>query len=99
MPDDVITVKYAHIKGAHFFTSNDKFGLGLCVAHQDLKTAFEETAVQLKMLLKLNHDIVADVEPTVPYEVFAKSVETTLKTDTPHMRPRISGEMDWRRVA
>ena len=97
MTENVIKVKYAFIDGAHFFTSDDKLGLGLCAAHQDLKTAFEETSFQLKTLLKLNHQIEADIEPTVSLEQLEAWVAGP--SPNPHIRPRILGEVDWRRGA
>lgn len=101
MEHEVITVKYALIDDAHFFTSDDELALGLCAAHQDLKLAFEETAVQLKTLLKLNHDLDMEVEPTVPFEDFKNWVATwnaTWKeTPNPHIRPRVTSEVDWHR--
>lgn len=94
MPEEIISVKYAHIDGAHFFTSDDKLGEGLCAAHQDLKIAYEETSHQLKVLLKLNHNIDADVEPMVPLEELQKWVASV--PPNPHIRPRVTGEVDWR---
>ncbi len=40
----MIKVDYSYIDGAHFFSGRDPMALGLCVAHKDLKTAFEEFA-------------------------------------------------------
>jgi len=51
-----IEVTYKYIDGAHFFVSDDKEALGLCVAHCDLKTAYEEVAYQLSALFEHNHN-------------------------------------------
>ncbi|SDN42821.1 hypothetical protein SAMN05216360_108108 [Methylobacterium phyllostachyos] len=99
MADEVITVDYAFVDGAHMFTSDDKFACGLLVGHQDLKTAFEETAIQLKTLLKLNHDIETEVESLVTFEEFAALVASVPKPTNPHVRPRLKSEVDWHRKA
>ena len=56
-----VNVLYKYVDGAHFFISNDKEALGLCVAHKDLAKAMEAVAVTLTTLFKENHgiDIVA----------------------------------------
>ncbi len=71
----MIKVDYSYIDGAHFFSGRDPMALGLCVAHKDLKTAFEEALTGLKYLLGKNHNIQhAVVESAVPFEEFAKWV-------------------------
>jgi hypothetical protein len=60
-------VKYSVVDGAHFFTGSTAETLGLCVAHHDLKTAFDEAQNQLKNLLLFNHGINAEIEPP-PFE-------------------------------
>lgn len=67
-----IWVNYSLVDGAHFFTGVDGYAQGLCVAHKDFKTAFDEVAVQLTNLLLINHGENAVVTPAVSYEDFAK---------------------------
>jgi hypothetical protein len=72
------TIKVTHkfIDGAHFFVSDDKEALGLCVAHADLKTAYEEVGNQLDALFEYNHGKKTKFSPTVPFDEFKKFVET-----------------------
>jgi hypothetical protein len=68
---DVINVTYKYIDGAHFFVSNDKDAAGLCVAHTDLKTAFDEVAKQLNVLFEHNHNQKgATFKPGASFETF-----------------------------
>lgn len=71
----MIKVDYSYIDGAHFFSGRDPMALGLCVAHKDLKTAFDEALSALKYLLGKNHNIQnAVVESVIPFEEFSKWV-------------------------
>lgn len=72
---DTINVTYKFIDGAHFFVSNDKMAEGLCVAHADLKVAFEEVANQLNVLFEHNHGQKTCFKPVVPFEDFRTAVE------------------------
>ena len=67
-----ITVVYKFIDGAHIFSSTDGLACGLYAASTDLKEAFDDTPVQLKTLLKLNHGIDADVVHGSTFEEFLK---------------------------
>lgn len=51
----IIPVDYEFVEGRHFFTAAGQLGQGLCVAHSDLKTAFDEVGRQLKVILSQNH--------------------------------------------
>ena len=67
-----IEVTYKYIDGAHFFVSDDKEALGLCVAHCDLKIAYEEVAYQLSALFEHNHGEETTFSPTVSFDEFKK---------------------------
>jgi len=95
--ESFFAVKYAKIDGAHFFTAHHELSQGLCVGHHDLKTAFDEATLQLKMLLKENHGLECDVEPALTFEQFEAEVRR-LTTETPHIRTRIESEVDWRKA-
>jgi hypothetical protein len=95
--ENYIKVKYAPIDGAHFFTAHDTLSQGLCVAHFDLKTAFNEATIQLKMLLKQNHGWDCDVEPAISFEEFEQELSRQM-TSNPHIRTRVESEVDWRKA-
>jgi hypothetical protein len=67
---NAIKVTYKFIDGAHFFVSTDKEAVGLCVANTDLKTAFDEVAVQLNAIYAFNHGKKYNFQPAVPFETF-----------------------------
>lgn len=69
-----INVLYKCIDGAHFFVSEDKEAAGLCVAHNDLQTAFNEVSYQLGVLFEQNHGEKCKFIPGVPFEAFAKAI-------------------------
>ena len=50
-----VKVLYKFVDGAHFFVSDDKETIGLCVAHKDLETAFNAVAPTLTKLFRENH--------------------------------------------
>lgn len=52
-----IKIDYTIIDCVHFFTSKDKLAIGLCAAHNDFDVALSDVITQLKMLLKINHNI------------------------------------------
>jgi hypothetical protein len=79
MSEKEIWVKYSVVDGAHFFTGADLLSQGLCVAHVDLKTAFDEVPVQLKKLLLLNHGMDSTVEPGLPFDEFATFAKSSPK--------------------
>ena len=67
----VIDVQYRHVDGYHVFTSDDVYGL--YVASKDARKAFDGVAPALAVLLERNYEIVAAVEPAVPFSDFLKS--------------------------
>jgi len=72
-----VNVNYKYIDGAHFFVSSDKAAAGLCVAHADLKTAFNEVAKQLRVLFEHNHNIKGTFVPGVSFDHFQKWLEAS----------------------
>jgi hypothetical protein len=53
----IIPVDYEIVDGRHFFTAARQLGQGLCVAHSELKTAFDEVGRQLEVILSQNHGL------------------------------------------
>ncbi len=53
----MIKIRYQKIDGAHFFTSTDELGLGLCAAHNDYDSALNEAFAQLTSLLKIKYNV------------------------------------------
>jgi hypothetical protein len=60
----IIRVDYEIVEGRHFFTAARQLGQGLCVAHSELKTAFDEVGRQLEVILSQNHGL--EVSNAVP---------------------------------
>jgi Ethanolamine utilization protein EutJ (predicted chaperonin) len=60
----IIPVDYEIVEGRHFFTAARQLGRGLCVAHSELKTAFDEVGRQLEVILSQNHGL--EVSNAVP---------------------------------
>ena len=58
-----VSVRYALIDGAHFYTSGDERSYGLCVAHKNPRKAFDEVSAQLAYLFKANHSLSVSVTP------------------------------------
>jgi hypothetical protein len=69
----IINVMHKVIDGAHFFVTDDKKAVGLCVAHADLEVAFNEVATQLNLLFKYNHGMECNFSPSVPFGQFKAS--------------------------
>jgi hypothetical protein len=73
-----IPVTYKYVDGAHFFVSTDKAAAGLCVAHADLKTAFDEVAKQLAVLFEHNHGQKGVAfKPEASFETFKKWLDAS----------------------
>ena len=83
-----ITVKYQFVDGAHFFTSNDKDAKGLCAAHTDLATAFNEVTLQLNKLIDG-----ASFKPSVPLEEFKEWTKGCIERRPAAIRPM--AETNW----
>jgi hypothetical protein len=65
-----LTAVYKCIDGAHIFSSTDGLACGLYAASTDLREAFDDVPVQVKMLLKLNHGIDGEVVSEMTFEEF-----------------------------
>ena len=68
----IIPVDYEFVEGRHFFTAATQLGQGLCVAHSELRTAFDEVGRQLNVILSENHGFTLgdDVEELGAFEQF-----------------------------
>ena len=91
-----VNVAYKHIDGAHFFVSSDKKALGLCVAHQDLATAFYAVSPTLKKLFKENHGEDVDFRPEVSLEVLQHWTNTIGKQALKVTTPETAGVLPWK---
>lgn len=65
-----VGVVYKYIDGMHFFVAADKAAAGLCVAHEDLTTAYHEVGEQLSALALFNHGKNIKFHPAVTVDVF-----------------------------
>ena len=103
--DDVLSVRvtYEYVDGAHFFVSDDKMATGLCVAHKNLKTAFNEVAPVLEMLFKENHGMDVKFTPRVKYLEFKTQITKSwpdidkAKISTDQVMP--AGRIEWKMAA
>src|SRR5438067_413597 len=80
----IIPVVYKFIDGAHIFSSTDPLARGLYAASTDLQEAYNDVPIQVKKLLKLNHQIEDEVVHQVSFQDFLdqllSSVSHTLAT-------------------
>ncbi len=53
----ITKIQYRKVDGAHFFTSTDELGLGLCAASNDYDIALNEAFAQLTSLLKIKYNV------------------------------------------
>ena len=90
-----VNVLYTHVDGAHFFVSNDRKALGLCVAHQDLATAFHAVSPTLKKLFKENHKEEVDFKPEVSLEVLQHWTNTIGAQALKVPVPETAGMLPW----
>jgi hypothetical protein len=67
-----ISVKYRNIDGMHIFTSPDV--RGFYVASTDPREAFEEVSCGLQIILRLNENVDARVEPVMAVEDFLRLI-------------------------
>lgn len=72
----IVPIDYEFVAGKHFFTAVTGLGRGLCVAHGDLKTAFDEVGRQLDVILTENHgyECTRDVRELAGFEEFRRSL-------------------------
>ena len=93
-----VTVMYKYVDGAHFFVSGDKKSLGLCVAHQDLATAYYAVSPTLKKLFKENHGEDLDFKPELSlpqFQQWAESIEQALGQNSMEPTPETAGTLPW----
>ena len=86
-----VQVIYGVLDGAHFFTGADSFSQGLCVAHMDLKKAFNEVSVQLKNLAEVNHQVQAEFVLSTSFEEFVSYLKHSppISKSRHHARTRL----------
>lgn len=79
-PPKQIRIAYKFIDGMHFFVPDDKEAAGLCVAHDDLRTAWSEVDAQLTVLLTHRYGESGGIkfEPEMPFDTFEKLVKAYL---------------------
>jgi len=97
-----IEIIYKYVDGAHFFVSNDKMAYGLCVAHKDLRTAFQSLSPALSKLFLVNHGVTADFKPQIKYAEFRAIIEKWLDVggnSSRHVAVRPGGFVDWSQAA
>jgi len=94
-----VTVVYAYVDGAHFFTSPDPIAKGLCVASEDLATAFHEVNVQLSELISDRKGRTVAVCPLTPLKAFEALIAA--RVDGAHLNKAAiaTWSMDNRRAA
>ena len=63
-----IRVNYKHVDGWHVFVSDEL--PGLCVAHKDAKTAYDDLPHSIEELIRLDEGIKVRVEREMTFEEF-----------------------------
>ena len=98
-----VKVLYKYVDGAHFFVSNDKETLGLCVAHKDLETAFSAVAPTLTKLFEANRGESVTFVPNVKFSEFKARMDMAWPHDSHqemHMvEPSPAGGVSWQQMA
>lgn len=90
-----VHVLYKYVEGAHFFVSNDKKTLGLCVAHQDLRTAYRDVAQALSFLFRENHGRDVQFVPELSFEAFRDWLDSMTNAALQGPTPGIAGQTPW----
>ena len=90
-----VKVLYKFVDGAHFFVSNDEASAGLCVAHNDLETAFDAVETQLTKLFKKNHNIDAVFSPTMTALAFVAWQKNLQDGNLNMPSPGMAGMVPW----
>ena len=92
-----VKVMYKHVDRAHFFVSGDKKTLGLCVAHQDLATAYHAVSPTLKKLFKQNRGEDVDFKPELSLQAFQQWANAIEQAEQGLMAatPETVGTMPW----
>lgn len=77
-----VSVKYAYIDGAHFFTSDDPKWKGLCAASSDLQQAWDDVSIQLNNLATLDYKAAnPGFQPAMTFERFIKGLTSALEAE------------------
>lgn len=74
---ETVEVTYKLVDGAHFFVANCAKTTGLCIAHQDMKVAYDAVAPTLSTLFKENYDRNVRFEPLEKFASFKKHLKRT----------------------
>jgi hypothetical protein len=90
-----VKVLYKFVDGAHFFVSNDEASVGLCVAHNDLETAFNSVEIQLEKLFKKNHGVEVKFSPSMSAMAFAAWTKHQQNENSSMPSPGIAGMVPW----
>ena len=98
-----VKVMYKHVDGAHFFVSGDKKSLGLCVAHQDLATAYNAVSPTLKKIFKENYGKNVDFKPELSlpeFQQWLETIEQALEQGSVMVpTPETAGMLPWKIMA
>lgn len=90
-----VNVLYKFVDGAHFFVSNDEATAGLCVAHGDVKKAYESVGTQLSKLFKMNHGEDLHFEPSMSVDAFIEWLEVSKNQAMSKPSPGVAGMIGW----
>lgn len=77
----VVSVIYSFVDGAHFFTSDEPKWGGLLAASTDFGVAWDDVAVQLKTIAKLEYGVESEFEPQSSPEEFLRSLLAEVKAE------------------
>ena len=91
-----VMVLYKYVDEAHFFVSDDKSTIGLCVAHKDLETAWHSVGQALATIWKENHRVDAEFSPEMTFEAFSRwRAEMQRLKERGFLNPGIAGRLIW----
>ena len=94
-----VKVLYKYVDGAHFFVSNDKPTLGLCLAHKDLEIAFNAVAPTLTKLFRENHGEEVVFTPTISLSEFRQRLNEVWPDQLQEMpEPSPAGGVSWQQM-
>ena len=90
-----VNVLYKYVDDVHFFVSNDKVTIGLCVAHADLSIAYRDVATALSFLFKENHGEDVQFVPSLSFEVFERWLDSMSRAAMQGPTPGVAGQTPW----
>lgn len=90
-----VQVLYKFVDGAHFFVSDDKETIGLCVAHSDLRTAYHEVGDALTFLFKENQGADVKFVPELSFEAFQHWLTMMNNAAMQGPTPGVAGQTPW----